>query len=155
MELIIVEKYRNHFPKIDFYDDVIPCLDTLKKNSIKTGIITDGFATAQRKKLEAVKAFELFNEVIITDEIGREYWKPHPKAFEMIQEILEVEFCEMVYVGDNPRKDFYISSVYPIMTIRIYRDGFYTNLEYYKNIRESFSIRCLDELILLINYLSK
>ena len=147
MIIDLVNEYRGHFPNIKFYDDVLPCLNELKKLGVKIGIITDGYAIAQSQKLIAVEADKYFDEIIVTDELGREYWKPHPKAFEIIKERFEVSFDEMVYVGDNPEKDFYISTIYPIKTIRILRDGVHKNNCYLDGIREDFS---LDKLINLI-----
>lgn len=146
----LVEEYRNHFPNVEFFKDVLPCLLELKKKGIKVGIITDGYANAQNQKLKAVKATDYFDEIIVTDELGREYWKPHPKAFEMMKEKLNVEFHEMIYVGDNPEKDFYISSIYPMATTRIYRDGVHSNKIYLNNIKEQHSIYCLNELMTLV-----
>lgn len=142
----LVSEYRNHIPNIGFYDDVLPCLRTLKSRKIKVGIITDGYANAQKIKLSKVKAYDYFDEVIITDELGMEYWKPHPKAFEQMQDKLSIEFDEMVYVGDNPEKDFYISNIYPIKTIRIIRCGLYTESLYLNNIKEDYTIHSLNEL---------
>ncbi len=147
----LVEEYRNHLPRINFFEDVLPCLKDLKKKGIKVGIITDGYANAQRQKLKAVKAINYFDEIVVTDEIGRKYWKPHPKAFEMMKEKLNVEFNEMIYVGDNPEKDFFIANIYPISTTRIYRDGFYRDKVYLENIKETNAIFDLRELKVLIN----
>ncbi len=146
----LVEEYRDHLPSIDFFNDVLPCLDLLKQKNIKTGVITDGYANAQRNKLVAVKANNHFDEIIVTDELGREFWKPHSKAFEIMKEKLNVEFHEMIYVGDNPEKDFYISSKYPVGTVRVYRDGIYTEKSYLKGVKEKYSIKSLNELIKII-----
>jgi len=142
----LVEEYRNHLPDIEFYEDVLPCLEVLQQKGIKTGIITDGYANAQKQKLIAVKAFDYFNEIIITDELGREYWKPHPKAFEIMRDKLKAEFDEMVYVGDNPEKDFYICKTYPIKTVRIHREGVYQDRAYFEDIKETQLIYSLIEI---------
>lgn len=156
-ELIIglVNEYRNHMPEISFYDDVEPCLKHLRAEGIKTGIITDGYASAQRQKLHAVKAYNYFDEIILTDELGREYWKPHPRAFEVMKERLNCEFDEMVYIGDNPEKDFYIGKIYPVKTIRISRDKseydlVYQCKEYLGGIEEDYKITKLERLFDLI-----
>jgi len=147
--LELVEQYRNHLPTIEFFDDVLPFLKELKKRGIKVGIITDGYANAQRQKLKAINADNYFDEIIVTDELGREYWKPNPNAFELMKEKMNVSFNEMIYIGDNPEKDFYIGSIYPIKTIRIYRNnGIHKEKIYFKNIKESYSIRSLTEIIL-------
>lgn len=144
--LELVKQYRNHLPNINFFDDVLPCIENLKKKGIKLGIITDGYANAQRQKLKAINANEYFDEIIVTDELGREYWKPHPKAFELMRDKLNVEFNEMIYVGDNPEKDFYIGGIYPMVTIRIYRKGIYSDKCYLDNIMENHAIHLLSEI---------
>lgn len=142
----LVEEYQNHLPKIEFYDDVLPCLEYLRRKGCKTGIITDGYANSQRQKLIAVKAYDYFDEIIITDELGRKFWKPHPKAFEIMRSKLGIKFNEMVYVGDNPEKDFYISNMFPIKTIRICREGMFQDKEYLNGIRETYLIYSLIEI---------
>ncbi|SFT25324.1 HAD family hydrolase [Paenibacillus sp. BC26] len=145
--LQLIKEYRNHLPTIDFYDDVLPCLELLKKQGLMLGIITDGYAEAQRQKIKAIKANDYVKEIVVTDELGREYWKPHPKSFEIIKNRLNVEYSEMLYVGDNPEKDFYISSLLPIRTIRIVReDSTYKNAQYFKAKRETYNVNSLLEL---------
>ena len=146
MILDLVVEYRGHFPDIQFYDDVLPCLSELKRSRIKVGIITDGYVIAQRQKLKAVQADEYFDEIIVTDELGRDYWKPHPKAFELMKEKFKVNFDEMIYVGDNPEKDFYISKIYPITTVRILRNGEYKDKRYLEGIEANITITHLKEI---------
>lgn len=147
----LIEEYRNHSPKINSYHDVVPCIKKLKDNQIKLGVITDGYANAQRQKLTAIKAFELFDEIVITDELGRDFWKPHPRAFEIMKKKLDVEYNEMIYIGDNPKKDFYINKIYPITTIRIHRGGIYQDTDYLEDIMETASFYSLDEFSLYFN----
>lgn len=147
----LVAEYRNHKPAIEFYNDVLPCINSLKKIGIKLGIITDGYANSQRLKLNSLNAYEYFDEIIITDELGRQFWKPHPKPFEIIQKKLGVNFDEMIYVGDNPKKDFFIGKVYPIITIRVIRENsIYANTPYYRGIIERKKIKNLYQLIDII-----
>jgi len=142
----LVHAYRNHNPKIHLLEDVVPCIDWLRRNGFKLGIITDGYFESQYKKLQAINAYELFDEIIITDELGREYWKPHPKSFEIMKQRLNVEYGEMIYVGDNPTKDFYIRKWYPIITVRCYRNGIYNHSDYKDGIKEVHSVTSLDQL---------
>lgn len=150
MIIDLVNEYRGHFPDVQYYDDVMQCLNELKVLGIKIGIITDGYAQAQRQKLKAVEADMYFDEIIVTDELGRDYWKPHPKAFEIIKERFGVSFDEMIYVGDNPGKDFYISTIYPIKTVRIFRDGVHKDNFYLDGIREDFIIDKLTKILEII-----
>ena len=102
----LVEIYRGHTPNIKFYDDVIPTIKKLKDRGYKIGIITDGYKESQAKKIQALKCKKIFDEIIITDELGREYWKPHDKAYRLMSEKLKVNLDEMIYIGDNEEKDF-------------------------------------------------
>ena len=92
-----------------------------------------------------------FDEIIVTDELGRDYWKPHPKAFEVMKEKFQVNFDEMIYVGDNPEKDFYISKTYPIKTVRILRDGVHSDKKCLEGIEADISINHLQEIDSLLN----
>ena len=140
----LVNVYRNHVPCIAFFDDVIPFLNELKSRNIHTGIISDGYLTTQKNKLEALEAYLKFDYIILTDELGREYWKPNPKAFEMIMEKFNLKPEEIIYVGDNPKKDFYIKNFLPITTVRIVRENaVYANEEYLEGIKEDFRINKL------------
>ena len=146
----LVQEYRNHKPKIHFFDDVIPTLLELRNRGFKLGIISDGYLDTQRNKAEVLNLHQWFDKIIFTEELGREYWKPHPKAFEMMKEFFDVGFDEMMYIGDNPEKDFYIGSVYPVTTVRINRgDGVYRNGDYYQNIEETYLINNLNFLFRL------
>lgn len=148
----LVEAYRNHEPDIQFYYDVLPCLELLKVKGIKTGIITDGYISTQRNKMKVLNADKYFDHIIVTEELGRDYWKPHPRAYEMMHKILKVSFEEMIYIGDNPEKDFYIGSIYPIKTVMICRNNeagsdIYKGRLYLENVKENYTIHSLVELI--------
>ncbi len=144
----IVGIYRNHIPNICFFDDVMPTINELKIKKIKLGIISDGYLETQKRKLEVLKADEIFDYIILTEELGREFWKPHPKAFEMMLEKFSCNPEDVIYVGDNPEKDFYIKNYIPVNTIRIKREnGIYTNSKYMENIREDVEIYTLTDLL--------
>lgn len=146
--LFLVNEYRNHLPNIHFYEDVLETLDKLKQNDIKIGIISDGYLSTQYNKARVLNLYNIFDKVIFTEELGREYWKPHPKAFVLMKEYFNVEYKEIIYVGDNPQKDFYIKKLYPINTIRIIREfNLYHKKNYYKGIKENQRIFSLNELI--------
>ena len=126
--LRLINIYRNHKPDIRFYNDVIPTINKLRQEGIKVGIITDGYRETQLRKIEVLKCRELFDEIIITDELGREFWKPHIKSYVMMAEKLKVKFNEMIYVGDNDIKDFKGANSLGILTFRVNREnGIYRN----------------------------
>ena len=67
-----------------------------------------------------------YTRYVNTDELGgEEFHKPHPKMFDVMREVLDVRLGEKMYVGDNPRKDLYIGSFCPIVTVRMMNEGIY------------------------------
>ena len=147
----LVQLYRTHLPEITFYEDVIPVLSALRQKNIKLGIISDGYYETQKNKLSVLGANTFFDKIIITDELGRDYWKPDPRSFLMMRDCFGLDFSEMIYVGDNPEKDFYIGLKYPILTVRINREtSIYRNRTYKDGVKEKIEISTLEELLQLI-----
>lgn len=114
-------EYRNHIPKIKFFEDVIPTIKDLKSKGIKLGMITDGYKETQRNKIKVLDLEKYIDYIIVTDELGREFWKPHQKSFIMMKDYFNVEYNEMVYIGDNPLKDFKAGNDLGMNTIMISR----------------------------------
>ena len=99
--------YRTHKPHIGLSEDVKKLLCELRKKNIKLGIITDGRPEGQKNKIHALGLSDYVDEVIITDELGGvQFRKPNDIAFRIMQGRLQIPYEEMVYVGDNPKKDF-------------------------------------------------
>jgi len=102
-----IEIYRSHKPQIKLSKEVKETLISLKQKGYKLGIITDGRPEGQWNKIYALDLKNYIDHIIVTDELGGvEFRKPNPKAYMLMKEKLEVEYNEMVYVGDNPAKDF-------------------------------------------------
>lgn len=103
----VLEIYRSHKPNIHLYDGVEDLLKKLKEDGNKVGIITDGRPEGQRNKLNKLGLWELVDDVIITDEIGGiQFRKPCDIAFRIMQTKWRLPMSQIVYVGDNPVKDF-------------------------------------------------
>lgn len=99
--------YREQMPEISLYDDVKEIIETLKYNDIKVGIITDGRPEGQRNKIKALGLEELVDDIIITDELGGiQFRKPNDISFRIMQNRWKIPFEQIIYVGDNPNKDF-------------------------------------------------
>ena len=149
----LVTLYREHEPDIELYADVLPCLFKLKEAGCHLGIISDGYSVSQKNKIEALfqGKLNLFGRIILTDELGRDYNKPDERSFIMMKEFFKTDWSDMVYVGDNPAKDFYIGNNYPILTIRLKKPGtVYEDTEYLEGIRERALIEDLAELPAII-----
>ena len=99
--------YRFQMPEIHLYEGVREMLEDIRQTGRKLGIITDGRPEGQRAKIEALGIEGLFDEIIITDELGGpQKRKPCEDAFAIIKEKMDVPYGRMVYIGDNIRKDF-------------------------------------------------
>ena len=149
--LELVDVYRNHTPEISFYPEVEACLKKLKEEGISIGIISDGYLETQTRKAEVLKLDSLAEKIIFTESLGREYWKPHKYSFQLMKDYYNISYEEMLYVGDNPQKDFYVKKEIPITTVRIIREkGVYKEKEYREDIKEDYRIHSLEEIFEII-----
>ncbi|MBQ9360016.1 MAG: HAD-IA family hydrolase [Lachnospiraceae bacterium] len=98
-----------------------------------------------------------FNEIILNDEFGgEEYRKPNPKGFAEIAKRLRADPSEMIYIGDNPAKDFHIAKDMPVRTARIIREhGIYNDRGYLDGIRETWRLDGLVDIIRIIDEANK
>jgi len=101
----LVELYRTHLPDIQLQPDAASCLEALN-GRVKVGLISDGPLASQRAKVEALDISDRLDGAILTAEMGSDFGKPHPRAFEEMERMLETRGSECVYVADNPAKDF-------------------------------------------------
>lgn len=120
----MVEAYRGHRPAIRPFDETPGLLDRLG-GPFRLGLVTDGYRQVQRLKLEALGLAECFDAVVLSDELGREAWKPSPRPFEAVLERLGVRARDAAYVADNPLKDFVAPRALGMRTIRVRWPGGY------------------------------
>jgi putative hydrolase of the HAD superfamily len=98
----IVQVYRSHTPDISIEKDAFDFFDN--HDPINLAIITDGYEQSQWNKIQSLGLEKYFSKIVVTDSWGRRFWKPHPKAFQYVQDGFSPENC--VYIADNPQKDF-------------------------------------------------
>lgn len=124
-----LEVYREHLPQISLYSDAKELLDFLKKSGILLGMITDGRPEGQHAKIKALGIEKTFEKIIVTDELGGiEFRKPNTVAFEKMQNYFNVPYESMVYIGDNPKKDFIAPKLLGMKSIYYKNlDGLYSN----------------------------
>ena len=122
-----LQLYRSHMPQIALYPGVRSLLGRLKGKKL-LGLITDGRPEGQRAKIEALGIGDDFQQIIITDDLGGvECRKPNQAAFIRMQQLLQVPFDRMVYIGDNPQKDFVAPEALGMGAIYFKnRDGLYS-----------------------------
>jgi putative hydrolase of the HAD superfamily len=125
----MVEVYRRHTPKLTPYPDVVPVLTRLRAR-YRIGLATEGPAKVQHSKLDALGLRRMFHSVVILGEGDRERWKPDAWPLEKLAEGLGVVPSAMVYVGDNPAKDFLAARRAGMHGLRLRRpDGLHASEE--------------------------
>ena len=122
----VLDIYRSHEPVIQVYDGVKEILARLKREGLKVGIITDGRPGGQRKKIKALGLD--VDDIIVTDELGgTQFRKPCDIAFRILQTRWRLHPADIVYVGDNPAKDFQAPKQLGMRSILFLNpDGLYT-----------------------------
>lgn len=124
-----LETYRLHKPSIHLYPGVKEMIEKLKNKGIKVGIITDGRPEGQRNKLKALGL--RVDDVIITDELGGvQFRKPCDIAFRIVVTRWRMNPEDILYVGDNPAKDFQAPKQLGMKTVYFNNnDGLYSHIE--------------------------
>jgi len=117
----LVAVYRAHRPAIALYPDADALL-CRAFGSKRLGLLTDGPAQVQQSKVQALDIAALFDVLVCTDALGRQYWKPHPAGYQCIMDQLGLAGPECLYVGDNPLKDFAGARSLAWHTAHIHRD---------------------------------
>ena len=124
----MVAAYRGHAPRIALHDDADHALARLH-GRYRLGIVSDGFLVTQRSKIAALDLVARVDHVVLTDQWGRDHWKPDPRGFAHIAAALSVPPTACIYVADNPTKDFIAPNRLGWKTVQIRRaDGIYAGL---------------------------
>ncbi|MFC5469711.1 HAD family hydrolase [Cohnella suwonensis] len=117
----LVQVYREHTPQLSLYSDTDRVVKLLVEKDIPRGLITDGEKGVQWRKIEALGLKQRFPYIIVTDELGKDCWKPSAVPFERAKDLLRGEVQSFIYIGDNPHKDFFTAKKMGFHTIRIIR----------------------------------
>ena len=95
------ERYRYHQKHIHVPEGIKTLLSECKKQGKTMGVLTNGTALHQGKKLENLQLSKWFDEdkMFISDVIG--FTKPNVKAFQIVQEKMNLNPEETWFVGDT------------------------------------------------------
>lgn len=115
-------KYRLHKPSIKLSSEAVNCLKRFSNLSLY--IVTDGNKLVQSNKAEALKLSKFVKHTYITYRHGLKHGKPSPYCFELIAKKEKTSFNNIVYVADNPMKDFVGIKPLGFKTIRLLQGNY-------------------------------
>lgn len=113
-----VRVYRGHSPDIELFPAARRMIDRYRTRG-PLYIVTDGHKIVQRNKVDALALWPDFKRIFITHRFGIAAAKPSTHCFERIKAEADYAWREMVYVGDNPAKDFVNLNTLGISTVRV------------------------------------
>lgn len=96
--------YRGHVPHIRLHAAGRRALARFRH--VPTYIVTDGNALVQERKVRALGLTGRVRKALVTHRYGRHHAKPSPYCFQRIAAWEGEPASRIVYVGDNPTKDF-------------------------------------------------
>src|SRR5262249_30491730 len=104
----LVAAYRDHDPQLTLFEDAAWALAHLAPQA-RLGLITDGTEHVQARKVSSLGIAARFGTIVYTHALGgRQFSKPHPRSYEMVEAALGGSGDRLVYIGDNPAKDFVV-----------------------------------------------
>ena len=119
----LVSCYREHKPDIGFLPGIEPLLAELQRLNVPLAVISDGPLVSQAAKAEALHVSRYADPVVLTDAWGQDFWKPHVRAFEHVAAAFGLPHAKLVYIGDNPVKDFHAPAALGWQSVRLRLPG--------------------------------
>jgi putative hydrolase of the HAD superfamily len=113
--------YRTHKPIIKISDIIFRLLEGLSNYPLY--IVTDGNKFVQNNKIKELQISKYFKKVYITHRYGVKNAKPSLYCFEKIMMRENCSWSELVYIGDNPAKDFLNLNLKGANTVRVLTGG--------------------------------
>ncbi|SEI86595.1 putative hydrolase of the HAD superfamily [Allopseudospirillum japonicum] len=144
-----VRIYRHHLPSLSLSNDAKNLLPKLA-NQYPLYLVTDGHKVVQQIKIEALNIQPWFRKTMITHRYGLKHAKPSTYCFEIIKKRETCTWQQMVYIGDNPAKDFVNLNPLGVTTVRIHR-GMYCQQVAKPGYDARFHIETLDSLTEVLN----
>ncbi|MGH2866936.1 MAG: HAD family hydrolase [Solirubrobacteraceae bacterium] len=102
----LVTRYRAHKPTLQLPGAALSALGDIRAAGHSIFVLTDGDPVVQRTKVEALGLRSVIDGVICTWDEGRSAGKPNPRGFSRLLAETGARPRELVYVADNPVKDF-------------------------------------------------
>jgi putative hydrolase of the HAD superfamily len=113
----LVRIYRHHRPEISLPEESRRALEALAPRPLY--VVTDGHKVVQQNKIDALGIGPLLRHAYVTHRHGIRHRKPSTRVFELILRRERCSPADLVYVGDDPAKDFRGIRPLGIHTIRV------------------------------------
>lgn len=122
-----VQVFLTHQPdSLPLLPGVPQMLADLRASGVRVAIVTDGAIPSQQAKVASLGVADLVDAIIMSDEFGRQFRKPHPRPVLEALKALGTEPGATVMIGDRPAKDAAAASGAGVRSIRV-RTGEYTD----------------------------
>ena len=139
--------YQHHRPEIKIKREALRVLKKLSKKN-KLYLLTDGFFKTQQSKVAALRIKKYFKKIYYTGYYGQGFEKPSLKCFKMIKDKEKCDWLKLIYIADNPIKDFINLNKKQVVTVRVLQ-GIYKNTKVKKVFDGLYKINSLNEFLYL------
>jgi putative hydrolase of the HAD superfamily len=143
-----VRVYRNHTPRIRLNPEAQRLLPNLRNYPLY--VVTDGHKVAQQRKVEALQLRRWFHNVLLTHRYGLQHAKPSTYCFNLIRVKERREWSDLVYIADNPAKDFVNLNQVGVATVRVLT-GMHQDVRAKKGFDARYTIPNLSHLMKLLS----
>lgn len=100
-DLIFAHQLKNYETSWTLFPDVMPFLERWR--SSRFAVLTNGQRTQQEKKLNKTGINDYFEFLVTVEDVG--VGKPNPKIFEKACELANLRPDQIIYIGDDLKKD--------------------------------------------------
>jgi len=121
-----VKTYRHHKPQITLWPEAADCLT--RHQNLPIYVVSDGHKVAQNAKATALGLQKWAKRILLTHRFGIKNAKPSPYCFQRITAWESARPSQVVYIADNPAKDFVGLKKAGFKTIRV-RSGQYASIK--------------------------
>jgi putative hydrolase of the HAD superfamily len=113
----LLKVYRHHPPSISLPPESRAALEALQPRHLY--VVTDGHKVVQQSKIDALGLPPFVEHAYLTHRYGIRNRKPSPYVFELLMRRERCAAGNLVYVGDDPSKDFRGIRPLGVRTIRV------------------------------------
>jgi putative hydrolase of the HAD superfamily len=113
----LIKVYRHHSPSISLPSESVTALERLTPRPLY--VVTDGHKIVQQNKIDALGLAPWLRHAYITHRYGVKNRKPSVHVFELMMRRERCDPQDVVYVGDDPSKDFRGLRPLGVCTVRV------------------------------------